>query len=172
VTKALTLTFNYTSGEPEVRFPIAQLRWPTDWSAYKAVQYTFYATSLETVAIGFSNGSQTKSFITEPLAGIRIQGVIPFDSFIQTRAMTPLLPLGYKVWPQRLFTFEKVDELVFKMRFPSQSSQFTLNNFTLTSTVPNDDILDKKPLIDRYGQWIPRTGTAKYTQTPNSKLSG
>ena len=161
VTKALTLTFTYTSGEPEVRFPTAQLGWPTDWSAYKAVQYTFYATSLETVAIGFSNGNQTKFFITEPLAGIRIQGVIPFDSFIQTRAMTPLLPLGYKVWPQRLFTFEKVDELIFKMRFPSQSSQFTLNNFTLTSAVPSDDILDKKPLIDRYGQWIPENWDGK-----------
>lgn len=154
VTKALTLTFNYTSGETEVCFPIDQLGWPTDWSAYKAVQYTFHATSLETVAIGFSNGSQTKSFITEPLAGIRIQGVIPFDSFVQTRTMTPLLPLGYKVWPQRLFTFEHVVALIFKMRFPSQASQFTLSNFTLTSTVPHDDILDKKPLIDRYGQWI------------------
>jgi hypothetical protein len=161
VTKALTLTFNYTSGEPEVRFPIAQLGWPTDWSAYKAVQYSFHSTSLETVAIGFSNGSQTKFFITEPLAGIRIQGVIPFDSFIQTRAMTPLLPLGYKVWPQRLFTFENIVALIFKMRFPSHPSQFTLSNFTLTGTVPRDDILDKKPVIDRYGQWIPENWEGK-----------
>jgi len=108
-TKVLTITFHYTQGEPEVRIPVRLMGWPTDWSSFKAVQYTFHATSLETIAIGFSNGQQTKYFITEPLAGIRIKGVIPFEAFVQTRTMTPLLPKGYKVWPQRLFTFEKIE---------------------------------------------------------------
>ncbi|HUU12797.1 MAG TPA: hypothetical protein VM182_03695, partial [Terriglobia bacterium] len=39
-TGALTITFNYTQGEPEVRIPIRELGWPTDWSAYQGVQYT------------------------------------------------------------------------------------------------------------------------------------
>ncbi len=160
-TKMMTITFHYTQGEPEVRIPVEQIGWPTDWSSFKAVQYTFHATSLETIAIGFSNGQQTKYFITEPLAGVRIKGVIPFDAFVQTRTMTPLLPKGYKVWPQRLFTFEKVEEIVFKMRYPSQPTQLTLYNFTLTKDVPRDDILDKRPLIDRYGQWIPENWEQK-----------
>ncbi len=158
---ALTLTFRYAAGEPEVRIPVAVMGWPTDWSPYKAIQYNFYASSLETVSIGFSDGSKTKYFVTEPLSGIRIKGVIPFDAFVQTRTMTPLTPLGYKVWPNRLFTFEKVKELVFKMRYPNQSSQLTLYNFTLVPEVPRDDILDKKPLIDRYGQWIPENWPGK-----------
>jgi hypothetical protein len=160
-TGALTLTFNYTQGEPEVRIPVRELGWPTDWSAYRAVQYTFYASSLETISIGFSDGAKTKFFITEPLPGIRVQGVIPFDSFVQTRQMNPLLPLGYKVWMQRLFTFEKVEEIVFKMRYPNQTSQFTLYNFTLTGNVPADDILDRRPLLDRFGQWIPENWPGK-----------
>ena len=61
----------------------------------------------------------TKAFVTEPLAGIRIYGVIPFESFVQTRTMNPLLPLGYKVWPGRLFTFKKVEEIVLQMRYPA-----------------------------------------------------
>jgi hypothetical protein len=153
--RSLTFTFNYTQGEPEVRIPVAALGWPTDWSAFQAVQYTFSTTSLETVAIGFSDGNETKFFVTEPLPGIRIHGVIPFESFVQTRGLNPLRPLGYKVWPGRLFTFEKVEEVVFRMRYPSQHSQFTLYNFTLTADVPDDGIIDRKPLIDRYGQWIP-----------------
>ena len=153
--KSLTITFRYTRGEPEVRIPLRHLGWPTDWSRYRSAQYTFLATSQDTVAIGFSDGETTKFFITEPLPGIRIYGVIPFDAFVQTRTMTPLTPRGYKVWPQRLFTFDHVEEIVFRMRYPSQPSQLTVYNFTLREDVPEDDILDKKPLIDRYGQWIP-----------------
>jgi hypothetical protein len=154
-TKALTITFRYAEGEPEVRIPVRRLGWPADWSAYQSIQYTFTTTSLETLSIGFSDGSTTKAFITEPLPGIRISGVIPFDVFTQTRTMTPVLPLAYKVWPQRLFTFKNVEEIVFRMRYPNEPAQLTLYNFTLREDVPPDDILDKKPLIDRHGQWIP-----------------
>ena len=101
--KALTFTFDHFEGEPEVRIPVRALGWPTDWRAWRSIQYTFVTTSLETVSIGFSDGKATKVFITEPLSGIRIAGVIPFESFVQTRTMNPLLPLGYKVWPEPSF---------------------------------------------------------------------
>ena len=39
--KALTFTFNYPEGDPEVRIPVRQLGWPTDWRAWRSVQYTF-----------------------------------------------------------------------------------------------------------------------------------
>jgi hypothetical protein len=159
--KALTFTFNYAEGEPEVRIPVRALGWPTDWRRWRSVQYTFATTSVETISIGFSDGKVTKALITEPLPGIRIAGVIPFDSFTQTRTMNPLLPLGYKVWLNRLFTFERVEEIVFTMRYPSQPSQLTLYTFTLREDVPADDILDRKPLIDQYGQWIPENWPGK-----------
>jgi hypothetical protein len=161
VTKAITLTFDYAEGEPEVVIPFQALGLPTDWSNYRSVQYTFQTTSLETLSIGFSDGSTTKAFVTEPLPGIRIQGVIPFDAFVQTRTMTPLLPLGYKVWPNRLFTFQRVENLVFRMRSPNQPAQVTFYNITLREDVPADDILDRKPLIDKFGQWIPENWPGK-----------
>ncbi len=160
-TKALTFTFEYAQSEPEVRIPVRALGWPVDWSASRSVQYTFMTTSLEAVAIEFSDGKTAKSFMMEPLPGMRIYGVIPFDAFIQTRTMTPLLPLGYKVWPGRLFTFKQVDEVVFRMRYPGAPAQFTLYNFTLREDVPADDIIDKKPVLDRYGQWIPENWPGK-----------
>ena len=75
--------------------------------------------------------------------------------------MNPLAPLGYKIWPERLFTFQKVEALVFRMRYPNRKSQITIHNFTLREDVPADDILDKKPLIDRYGQWMPEEWPGK-----------
>ncbi len=47
------------------------------------------------------------------------------------------------------------------MRHPSQPSQITIYNFTLRDDVPADDIIDKKPLIDSFGQWIPENWTGK-----------
>jgi hypothetical protein len=161
VTGAVTLTFDYFQGEPEVRIPVRKLGWPTDWSGWRSIQYTFETTSLEALSIAFSDGTTTKAFITEPLPGLRISGVIPFDAFVQTRTMTPLLPLGYKVWPNRLFTFKQVEEIVFRMRHPNQASQVTLFNFTLRDDVPADDILTRKPVIDRYGQWLPENWPGK-----------
>ena len=160
-TRALTITFKHSEGEPEVRIPVRALGWPTDWRAWRSIQYTFATTSVETVSIGFLDGQVARAFITEPLPGIRIAGVIPFDAFVQTRTMNPLLPLGFKVWLGRLFTFERVEEIAFTMRYPSQSSQLTLHNFTLREDVPADDIIDRKPLIDEYGQWIPENWPGK-----------
>jgi hypothetical protein len=124
--KALTVTFGYTQGEAEVRLPLALLKLPTDWSRFKTVSYTFFTTSVEPISIGFSDGARTRFVLTEPLAGIRIRGVIPFDAFVQTRAMIPLRPLGYKAWFERLFTFERVEEVIFKMKRPSQPTHLTL----------------------------------------------
>jgi len=160
-TRALTFTFRYVGGDAEVRIPTAEVNWPSDWSASRAVEYVFQTSGLEPVAIGFSNGSETKFFGTEPLPGIRMRGVIPFDAFVQTRTMTPLLPLGYKVWVDRLFRFDRVREVVFKVHSPNAPVQFTLYSFALRKDVPADEILDKRPLIDRYGQWIPENWPGK-----------
>ena len=158
---SVTLTFPHVAGEPEARLRVAELGWPTDWRKWRALRFEFLATSVEAFSFGFSDGRQTKSLIMEPLAGVRMRAVIPFSAFVQTREMVPMLPLGYKAWPQRLFTFERVDEIVIRMKQPSQASQITLWNLALTESVEGDEILHRKPLIDRFGQWIPETWPGK-----------
>jgi hypothetical protein len=37
----------------------------------------------------------------------------------------------------------------------------TLYNFTLREDVPEDDIIDRKPLVDEFGQWIPENWPGK-----------
>jgi hypothetical protein len=153
----------FPAGEalPERRVPVAQLRWPNDWRSWQAIQFEFVASSLEPFSFGFSDGRQVKSAIIEPLPGVRIRAVLPLDTFYQTRAMTPLLPLGYKVWPERLFTFERVEEIVVRMKYPAADSTLTISNLALTPTAGQDDILDRKPLIDAFGQWIPEDWAGK-----------
>ena len=150
-----TITFRYTQGEPEVRIPVAALGLPPDWRAWKAFVFDYHATSLEAFQLVFSNAATSKAMVLEPLSGVRARMVIPFDAFIQTRTMTPLLPLAYKAWPERLFTFERVDEIAFRMRFPSEDSQLSITAARLTPDVPPDELLDRRPVIDEFGQWIP-----------------
>jgi|GEM_PF-291498 len=146
---------------PERRIPVSSLRWPSDWRAWRALQFEFLASSLEAFSFGFSDGRQVKSLIMEPLPGLRIRAVIPFHAFWQTRTMTPLLPLGYKAWPERLFTFEHVEEIVIRMKYPAADSTLTIRNLALTAEEAADDILDKKPVIDAFGQWIPEDWPGK-----------
>lgn len=150
------LSFTFRRGEalPEFRVPVSKLSWPRDWRSWKAIRFDFLASSLEAFSVGFSDGAAVKSMIMEPLPNLRIRAVIPFDAFYQTREMVPQNPLGYKAWPQRLFTFEKVEELVFRMKQPAADSQLSITNLALVSTLEGDDILDRKPVIDRFGQWI------------------
>ena len=129
-TGALTVTFRCTKGEPEVRIPVAALGLPSDWRAWKSFVFDYHSTSLEAFQVVFAAGAMDKAMILEPLAGVRARAVIPFDAFTQTRTMTPLLPVAYKAWPQRLFTFERVDEIVLRMRYPSADSQLTLSTLT------------------------------------------
>lgn len=152
---AVTFTFRHAAGEPEVRLPVAALGLPSDWRPWKGLVFDFHATSLEAFTLGFTDGTVTKGVVMEPLAGVRIRAGIPFDTFTQTRTMTPLLPLGFKAWPLRLFTFERVTEVILKMKQPAADSQITLYNMRLSNDPLPDDILDRRPLVDRYGQWIP-----------------
>lgn len=157
------IVLSFPAGEalPEHRLPVARLRWPADWRSWQAIEFDFVASSLEPFSFGFADGKLVKSAVLEPLPGVRIHAVLPLDAFYQTRAMTPLLPLGYKVWPERLFTFERVEEIVIRMKSPAADSTLTLSNLTLTPMAGKDDILDRKPLIDAFGQWIPEDWPGK-----------
>jgi hypothetical protein len=54
--KALTFTFDYSGGEPEVRIPVRQLGWRTEWRVWRSVQYTFVTTSVEQSRLTFPMG--------------------------------------------------------------------------------------------------------------------
>lgn len=149
----LDFTFRAADAEPEFRIPVAKLGWPTDWRRWKALRFEFTASSLEAFSVGFSDGSVVKSMIMEPLPGLRIRAVIPFDAFYQTRQMVPQNPLGYKAWPQRLFTFERVEEIVFRMKLPAADSRLSVRGMALVPEVEEDAILDRRAVIDRFGQW-------------------
>lgn len=153
----LTMTFHYIHGNPEVKVPTRKMGWPGDFSGFRAIVFTLQSTSLEPIFIGFSDGQATKDVVVEPLQGIRIRGVIPFDvPAPKVNEKSPRVsPLGYKYWPDTLSAPARVEEISFHMRNPAEPTQVTLCDFSLSRELPANDILDRHPVIDRYGQWIP-----------------
>lgn len=159
--KPFALRFSRGEALPEHRIPVADLGWPQDWRKWKAVRFDFLASSLEAFSFGFSDGAKVKSMVMEPLPGLKMRAVIPFDAFYQTRQMVPLNPLGYKAWPERLFTFEKVTELVVRMKQPATDATLEISNLALVAGEERDALLDPRPVIDRFGQWMPESWPGK-----------
>lgn len=159
--KPLVLQFRRGEAAPEFSLAVSELGWPADWRAWKAIRFEFVASSLEAFSVGFSDGEKTKAMILEPLPGMRMRAVIPFDAFYQTRQMIPMNPLGYKAWPQRLFTFEKVTRLIFSMKQPASDAKLEITNLALIAGAERDALLDPRPVIDRFGQWMPEEWPGK-----------
>ncbi len=151
----LTMTFHYIQGDPEVRVPVAEIGWPTNWSQFRSIAFTLQSTSLEPIFIRFSDSKQKKDMVLEPLEGIRIRGVLPFDVSAPHAKETQIAPLGYKLWPESMSAPSQVEEISFRMHFPAEPTQVTLCNFKLARDAPANDILDRRPVLDRFGQWIP-----------------
>ena len=160
----LTMTFHYVQGDASVKIPLQPMGWPSDWSAFRSITFTMRSTSVEPVFMGFSNGkNDNQNMVVEPMPGIEVRGVIPFEPAVpqigeKTHGKSPL---GYKFWPDRLHVPEKMAQLSFSMQDPAQATQVTLCSFALAKDIPADDIVDRHPVIDRYGQWIPEKWDGK-----------
>lgn len=151
----LTMTFHYTQGNPEVRVPSEEIGWVSDFSEYRALTFTLESTSVESIFIGFSDGGTSKDEVIEPLKGIRIRGVVPLERTARDRQpIAKVSPLGYKFWPDTLSVPAEVKEISFHMKYPTAPTQVMLCSLSLSKDVPANDMLDRHPVIDRYGQWI------------------
>jgi hypothetical protein len=153
----MTITFHYIHGDPQVSIPVAALGAPSDWSSFRAISFDMRSTSLEPFFIKFSNGNSKKEIVIEPLEGLRIQGMIPIEppTSIENERTPRQKPLGYKIWPNALDVTDGVGQISFRMHNPAEPTQVTLCDFALKSETLGNDILDRHPVIDRYGQWIP-----------------
>ena len=170
----LTMTFHYVQGDPEVKVSIQQVGWPVDWSRFRSVAFTMRSTSVEPVFMGFSDGNKAKKdVVIEPMKGIEIRGVIPFETPMpaENENIPQLPPLGYKMWPNTLAVPAGVEQISFRMHYPTQPTQVTFCSFALAMDVPANDIVDRHPVIDRYGQWIPEKWSGKaYSDEDLKKL--
>ena len=152
----VTLTFHYLHGDPEVKVPLAAIGAPSEWLNYEEISFDMRSTSLEPIFINFSGAAAKKDVVIEPLAGIHIRGMIPFEPLnpTQNRNAPRQKPLGYKIWPNSLEVPNPVQQISFRMHNPAEPTQVTLCGFALEHGITGNDILERHPVIDRYGQWI------------------
>jgi len=116
------------------------------------------------VFINFSDGKEfKKDVVIEPMPGIGVRGVILFEAALpkESNREHGAAPLGYKIWPNTLSVPPKVEQISFRMHYPTAPTQVTFCSFALAKEDSTDDILDRHPVIDRYGQWIPEKWEGK-----------
>ena len=157
----MTITFHFVHGDPEIKVPSQKIGWPVVWSDFRSIAFTLQSTTVEPLYVDFYGGKTKKTVVIEPLEGIRVRGAIPFGSNPRHEERDPTGLLGYKLWPEKLDVPERVTEIAFRMHAPSQPAQFTFCDFRLTKAVPVSGIIDRHPLLDRFGQWILETWDRK-----------
>lgn len=154
------MTFQYLHGEPEVDIPLQQAGWPSGFSGYRGIALTLESTGIDPLFIGFHNAADKstdkKEVVIEPLPGIRFLAVIPFDisGASEPQPQPKIAPLGYKIWPEKFSPPAAIKQISFRVKSPAALQKITLCSFELSHDLPQNNIIDRHPVIDRYGQWI------------------
>lgn len=157
--RCLELTFEYVHGDAEIRVPAIQSVWPADWKTNQALSVELRSTSVEPLYMDFIDGAKKNTILIEPLAGTRVRVSIPFDR--GAADFHKYSRTGANLWPEKLAVPAQVDTIVFRMHYPAARTEVDLCGFALSAEPQNTEILDRVPVIDRFGQWSPEKWDGK-----------
>lgn len=136
---------------------------PSDWTGYEYLVLEIKSSSPQRFALVLHSGKQAQRRTLQPLANVWIRAAIPLQYFRRAnRAGHSLASVG-KI-PRASFwmntggaygPLDAVTRLGFSMQQPLGEPALELRAVSLSREDPGSDVLDRKPLVDEFGQWIP-----------------
>ncbi len=136
---------------------------PSDWTGYNYLVLEMKASSPQRFGLSFHSGSVVQRRTMQPMAGVWIRASVPLQYYrAPNRSGFDLASVG-KV-PRNSFwistggvygPLNAVDSIGVSMVTPLGSPTLEIRSVTLAKEDPGSDVLDKKPVVDRFGQWIP-----------------
>lgn len=142
---------------------------PSDWTGYDYLVLEMKASSPQRfwLALYTSDGVQRRQL--HPLPNVWIRAAVPLQYYrAPNRAGFDLASVG-KV-PRNSFwistggvygRLNSVQAIGFTMDTPHGKPALEIRSVRLSKEDPGSDILDKKPVVDEFGQWIPAEWPAK-----------
>ncbi len=136
---------------------------PADWTGFEFLVLEMRASSPQRFFLAFygKNGMQRRQL--HPLANVWIRAAVPLQYYRQpNRAGFDLASVG-KV-PRNSFwistggvygPLDAVEAIGVTMQAPLGRPTLEIRSVRLSKDDPGSDILDKKPVVDELGQWIP-----------------
>ena len=134
-----------------------------DWTGYNFLVLEMKASSPQRFFLTFYSGEIVQRRQMQPLANVWIRAAVPLQYYRQpNRAGFDLASVG-KV-PRNTFwistggvygPLNAVEAIGVTMEAPLGSPTLEIRSVRLSKEDPGSDILDKKPVVDEFGQWIP-----------------
>lgn len=136
---------------------------PSDWTPFNFLVLEVRAQTPQRFWLTLYSGTTVQRRQMHPMSGVWIRAVVPLQYFRHpNRSGHDLASVG-KV-PRNSFwistggvygPLNAVQELGVTMAAPLGRPTLEIRSVTLAKDDPGSDILDKKPVVDEFGQWIP-----------------
>lgn len=143
---------------------------PADWTPYDYLVLEIRASSPQRFFLTFhSSGGLSQRRQLHPLAGVWIRAAVPLQYYRQpNRSGFDLASVGKvprnSFWISTGGTYgplNAVEAIGVTMQAPLGKPTLEIRSVRLSKEDPGSDILDKKPVVDEFGQWIPADWTEK-----------
>jgi hypothetical protein len=135
---------------------------PHDWTDYNFLVLEMKASSPQRFELILYSGDRAQRRQMQPFANLWIRASVPLQYYRQPkRTGTDLASIG-KV-PQNTFwistggtmgPLNAVDAIGVAMRTPLGKPTLEIRSVRLAKDDPGSDVLDRKPIVDQFGQWI------------------
>jgi hypothetical protein len=136
---------------------------PSDWTGYNFLVIEMRASSPQRFNLTLYSGSVAQRRQMQPMANVWIRAAVPLQYYRQpNRAGFDLASVG-KV-PRNSFwistggvygPLNAVDAIGVQMITPLGKPALEIRSVALAKEDPGSDVLDRKPVVDEFGQWIP-----------------
>jgi len=141
---------------------------PSDWSDYEFLVMEMRASSPQRFYLSLHSGDQVQTRRIQPLANAWIRAAVPLQYFrAPNREGFDMASVG-KV-PRNSFwigtggvygtgeygPLDSVEAIGVRMDFPFANPTLEIRSMQLSKEDPGSEVLEPKPLVDEFGQWIP-----------------
>jgi hypothetical protein len=161
----------FEGAESEHKWTLKELNpsLPADWTGYDFLVLELKASSPQRFFLTFYGGDKTQRRQLHPLANVWIRAAVPLQYYRSpNRSGFDLASVG-KV-PRNSFwigtggvygPLNAVEAIGVTMQAPLGQPTLEIRSVRLSKEDPGSDILDQKPVVDEFGQWMPADWSGK-----------
>lgn len=168
-TKEKRVTFERTATEFKWSLAEFDSTLPTDWTPYEFLVLELRASSPQYFNLRLFNGEVARTARINPFAGAWIRAAVPLAYYKRSQQSGfDMASMGNK--PRTSFwmgvgrppgPLDNVTGISVQMSAPVDQPTLEIRSIALAKEDPGDAVLEGKPLVDEFGQWIPANWPGK-----------
>lgn len=156
------VVFDAAGTEQKLAVKELKLALPADWSAFRYLVFEMKASTPQRVRLSVDTADGSRSIWFHPFPGAWIRTAVPLvrlDRPEQSGADLAAMSnkpraLSFVSGASGQGPLKTVQAIGLKMTDPVGDAQFEFRSISLAKEDPGDAVIDGKPLVDEFGQWI------------------